>query len=160
MVRLREELYAVDRAGGDVDKALNDLRTYVYGHMNTNLSSGNGIKPPIQLAYTYQRLEEQQQKQLQAQNSTLYTDAENYCQRTQPEGFFGRTRIPCVTEYINSRGLKIDPIPEGLYKFDFVSPTWSPDLAGWSLIVTILSGLALAASFLISKLARIKKLFI
>jgi hypothetical protein len=28
-------------------------------------------------------------------------------------------------------------VPEGLYKFDFVSPRWSPDLAGWSLVFTI-----------------------
>lgn len=26
------------------------------------------------------------------------------------------------------------PISEDLYKFDFVSPRWSPDLAGWSLV--------------------------
>ena len=46
MVKLRAEVYATDQAAGDVNGALNNLREYVYGHMNTNLSSGgNAIKP-------------------------------------------------------------------------------------------------------------------
>jgi hypothetical protein len=27
-------------------------------------------------------------------------------------------------------------ISPSLYEFDFVSPTWSPDLAGWSLVAS------------------------
>ena len=29
-------------------------------------------------------------------------------------------------------------IPNSLFKFDFISPVWSPDMAGWSLLVAIL----------------------
>ena len=53
MVKLRNAVYVADQQNGDINKALNDLRKYVYSHMNTNLSSGKGsIKPPIQLKYT------------------------------------------------------------------------------------------------------------
>ena len=39
---------------------------------------------------------------------------------------------------------------EGLYKFDFVSAKWSPDLAGWSLVVAVAS----LVGFIISLLYR------
>ncbi|MBI2009533.1 hypothetical protein HYS84_03990 [Candidatus Saccharibacteria bacterium] len=149
MVKLRAEVYAADQADGDVNSALNKLREYVYGHMNTDLSSGgNAIKPPIQLKYTYERLLEAEQQKAIESNSKIYTDAQNYCQALMPAGTSGRGRIPCVQDYVTSRGVKTTPIPTGLYQFDFISPTWSPDLAGWSLVVAGLMLLAAVASFL------------
>lgn len=155
MINLRNQVYAADKSGADVNKALNNLRHYVYGHMNTNLSSGgNTIKPPIQLEYTYERLQAKAQEA--ANNSGLYTAAEDYCQAQIPTGFSGRYRIGCVSNYIMSHGGAAAPaIPPALYEFDFVSPTWSPDLAGWSLVVSVLS----LAGFLITfTLARLKRL--
>jgi len=135
MISLRNKVYAADQAGSDVNGPLNNLRNYVYAHMNTDLSSGNNtIKPPIQLKYTYERLEAQ--AQAAANNNGLYTLAENYCQAQIPTGFSGRYRISCVKDYIANHGGKpAAAIPAALYEFDFVSPTWSPDLAGWSLVV-------------------------
>lgn len=148
MINLRNAVYAADKNGGDVSTALNNLRNYVYAHMNTNLSSGNNnIKPPIQLKYTYEKLEAQAQQA--ANNTGLYTAAENYCQAQIPTGFSGRYRISCVQDYINSHGGKVAAaIPTALYEFDFVSPTWSPDLAGWSLVGTVLFGLLFVISLL------------
>jgi len=138
MISLREKVYAADQANGDVNTALNSLREYVYGHMNTNLSSSNGVKPPIQLKYTYERLEADAQQD--SGNSNLYIEAKNYCEQKIPASvsFYGTGRISCVQDYILSHGGKATPtIPAGLYQFDFVSPSWSPDLAGWSLLATI-----------------------
>lgn len=149
MIQSRADVYAADQAGGDVNGALNRLREYVYGHMNTNLSSGgNAIKPPIQLKYTYERLLEAQQKTAAITNSQIYTEAQNYCQGLVPAGVSGRGRVPCVQEYVTSHGVKSAPIPTGLYQFDFVSPSWSPDLAGWSLVVSALMGLGFVWTFL------------
>lgn len=157
MLKLRAEVYATDQAGGDVNGALNKLREYVYGHVNTNLSSGgNAIKPPIQLKYTYERLLEAQQQTAAASNSQIYTDAQSYCQTLVPAGVSGRGRVPCVQDYVTSHGVKTTPIPTGLYQFDFVSPTWSPDLAGWSLVVAALTGLGFIASFLMQLLTKRK----
>ena len=36
----------------------------------------------------------------------------------------------------------------GLYEFDFLSPTWSPDLAGWSLVLAVLTSLGFVMSWL------------
>ena len=149
MIGLRQQLYTADKNNGDVDAALNSLRSYIYRHMNTNLSSGNNaIKPPIQLKYTYQRLEAAAASKVNAANTQLYTDAENYCQVTVPNGFYGAYRIPCVQDYLSKHSLQAQPqpIPAGLYEFDFVSPSWSPDFAGWSLVVSAL----LLVAYLIS----------
>src|SRR5688572_25136496 len=56
MDNLRTAVYTADRDGGDVEKALQELRAYIGSHMNTGLDDSNGIYPPIQLKYTYERL--------------------------------------------------------------------------------------------------------
>jgi hypothetical protein len=145
MIKLREAVYQADKNNTDVNKALNNLRSYVYAHMNTNLSSGNNnIKPPIQLKYTYQRLYDNQFDAVQQANQKIYTDAQTYCQSVN-NAFFGTTRVPCVQNYVVNHGVKEAniTIPPGLYGFDFVSPRWSPDLAGWSLLVSLVSFIAL-----------------
>jgi hypothetical protein len=157
MVKLRDDVYTADKNNGDVETALNKLRTYVYAHMNTNLSANNNIKPPIQLQYTYERL--QAKAQAQVNKSDLYIEAKNYCEQQIPASISisGRGRIDCVQNYVLSHGgQKAPAIPVGLYEFDFVSPSWSPDLAGWSLITTMLFAIAAAASFLLSKFTRLE----
>lgn len=140
MIRLRDAVYAADKNSGDVEGALRDLRQYVYGHMNTSLASGpNAVHPPIQLKYTYERLEAAQQQQLAQTNSSLYNEAQHYCEQQDSTDFSGRNRVPCIENYVLSHGATLTPIPDALYKFDFVSAKWSPDLAGWSLVATVLS---------------------
>ena len=158
MAKLRSAVYTTDKNNGDVNTALNNLRQYVYAHMNTSLSSGNNnIKPPIQLQYTYQRLYDAQFNQVEAANQKIYTDAQNYCQSIN-QAYFGTTRVPCVQNYVINHGVKAANIniPAGLYEFDFVSPTWSPDLAGWSLLVSIVLAAAFLAKYSFSKLAHKK----
>ncbi len=155
MVSLRSAVYAADKNNGDVNAALNNLRSYVYAHMNTSLSSGNSnIKPPIQLKYTYQRLYDAQLNQVQAANQQIYTDAQIYCQSIN-QAYFGTTRVPCVQNYVINHGVKDAniSIPAGLYEFDFVSPSWSPDLAGWTLIASIVLLAAVLLKFGATKLS-------
>jgi len=154
MLRLRDAVYAADKSNGDVNAALNNLRRYVYGHMNTDLSSGNNnIKPPIQLKYTYQRLYDAQANQIQGANQQLYTNAEVYCQSIN-NAYFGTTRVPCVQNYVINHGLKQANIniPAGLYEFDFASPTWSPDLAGWAVVATAVAFIGLVIRLAYAKL--------
>ncbi len=139
MIKLREAVYTADKSGSSVEQALDQLRQYVYSHMNTNLASGgNAIRPPIQLQYTYERLMSAEEAKTQAANSKIYTEAQEYCQAQIPAGVSGRGRVPCVQDYVTSHGVKVTSIPPALYQFDFLSPTWSPDLAGWSLITSLL----------------------
>ncbi len=140
MSELREAVYVADKNNGDVKGALQELQAYVTSHMNTNLSSGKtAVYPPIQLKYTYERLVEAQNAQF-AKGSSLYNDAQRYCEGQNSADFSGRNRVPCIEQYVLSHTTaKPAAIPDGLYKFSFASPRWSPDLAGWSLLVTLVS---------------------
>jgi hypothetical protein len=157
MVKLRTAVYEADKNNGDINTPLNNLRRYVYAHMNTNLSSGgNTIKPPIQLKYTYERLQASEQKRVDDANSNVYTQAQVYCQQQNSVDFSGRNRVPCETEYVTTHGQKANSIPAALYEYDFVSPSWSPDLAGFSLITSVLLFVSLVASFSLDKLVSSK----
>jgi len=154
-LKLRDAVVAADKDNQDIEGALKNLRTYMYSHMNTNLSSGpNAIKPPIQLKYTYERLVEAEQARLTAENSKVYIEAQAECEKRFPKGLSGSGRIPCITDYVASRGIEQKNIPDSLYKFDFVSPTWSPDLAGWSMLVAVVSGTFLVLRFLLDRWAK------
>lgn len=144
MVELKHAVYAADEVNGDVQKALQNLQLYVTSHMNTDLSTGNtSVYPPIQLKYTYDRLVEAAQNKAAQSNIQLYTEAQAYCEQVNSTDFSGHNRIPCITQYVQSHGSDTSPvianIPDSLYKFDFVSPTWSPDLAGWSIVAAVMS---------------------
>ncbi len=144
MIALREAVYVADKEGGDVEGTLRDLRTYVYGHMNTNLNSGKAsVYPPIQLKYTYERLLSEQQEEVKQQNEQIYTEAQRECERLHPESYSGGARVPCIRDYVANKGIHTKDIPDSVYKFDFVTPVWSPDVAGISLVVTVLLGLLL-----------------
>lgn len=139
MIELREQVFIADEKGEGVDEALNELRSYVYGHMNTDLNSGGlSIKPPIQLKYTYERLVSAEQERITEKNKALNAQAAASCEARFPAGHI-QERARCVQEYVTTRGGSEEvSIPKELYQFDFASPTWSPDLAGWSLLLSVL----------------------
>lgn len=140
MVRLKDAVYAADKNGGDTEKALQNLQQYVVRHMNTSLSAGSDtIYPPIQLKYTYDRLVQAESDELASTNTALYNEAQKHCEALDPTDFSGRNRVPCIQQYVKDHGQPLRSIPDSLYKFDFVSPVWSPDLAGWSIVVAVLS---------------------
>jgi hypothetical protein len=159
MVQLRDAVYSADQNDGDVEGALQQLRAFVHGHMNTNLVEENSsVYPPIQLKYTYERLKTAEKQRVQDNNAQVYPDAQAYCERLYPGSFSGGPREPCITQYVKDHGVSTKQIPDALYKFDFASPTWSPDLAGFSAITTVLLGIALvlriALGGLLKKLSR------
>lgn len=157
MIVLRQAVFEADKKGEGVEVALEKLRVFVHSHMNTNLSSGQGaIKPPIQLKYTYERLQAAEQKKAEASSQNIYAEATAYCEALNPAGTLSSGRVQCVQEYVTSRGVQVKEIPVSLYQYDFVSPSWSPDLAGWSFVVTALLFLSLAGSVITDKLARSK----
>lgn len=144
MIYLREQVYTADKASGDVEGSLRRLRQYVYSHMNTSLATGpNAVHPPIQLKYTYERLQQQSQGTLGQGNSALYDAARKEC---EAKTSIGSEVITCIQDYAKAHGAQLTPVPDDLYKFDFTSAKWSFDLAGWAIILTCISFLG----FLIS----------
>lgn len=140
MIRLRDAVVVADQQNADVELALQDLRRHVYSHMNTDLSSGNNaIKPPIQLKARYERLAGAEQERIKQANTATAIKAEAVCAGQYPSGGYNAPRVACVQEYMRVNAQAVASIPDSLYKFDFVSPRWSPDLAGISLLLSLLS---------------------
>ena len=156
MADLRQAVYTADEQNGDVEGALRELRQYVYAHMNTDLSVDSSVYPPIQLKHTYDRLVAAEQDTARQANTAIYTEAQHYCERLHPQSFSGGPRVPCINEYVASHGVSIPTVPDSLYKFDFVSPSWSPDVAGFSLVLTticfVLLVLRLVVPYLLKRL--------
>jgi hypothetical protein len=142
MIELREAVVKADQQNGDVEGALRKLRAHVHGHMNTNLASGDfAIRPPIQLKARYDRLASVEQKRIAALNAEVTKKGEAVCASRFPASGYNAPRVACVQEYVSRHAVKVGGVPEELYKFDFVSPRWSPDLAGWSLVASGFFGL-------------------
>lgn len=153
MLKLRDAVYSADKDNGNTEEALQNLRAYVTAHMNTDLSTGNGVYPPVQLKYTYDRLVQARSSATSDQNQKIYSDAQKHCEQQNSTDFSGRNRVPCIQQYVQSH-TAVGPasnVPDALYKFSFVSPKWSPDVAGWSLIATIV----LFICFVVSGLAHL-----
>lgn len=155
MISLRDKVYQADQSNGDVEGALQTLRAYVYGHMNTELATSSNVYPPIQLKYTYERLTQAEAARVKSQNDGVYTQAQAYCEQQDPNSFSGRNRVPCIESYVTSHQATARKIPDAMYKFDFISPTWSPDLAGFSLLFTILVGILLVLRVAAGRLVKL-----
>lgn len=137
MIELRSAVIAADEKGEGVEAALQDLREHVHAHMNTNLTSGNNaIRPPIQLVHTYERLQEKERQRVAAINEKVSATATEICERRYPAGQLRSGRVQCVQNYLTENSVEEKEVPKELYQFDFASPTWSPDLAGWSLLLS------------------------
>jgi len=153
MVELREAVYQADQANGNVEQALQELRAFVNAHMNTNLGRDSGtVYPPIQLKYTYERLKKAEQDRVNAANSQVYTDAQHHCERLYPASFSGGPRVPCIAQYVKDHGTQAKTIPADLYRFSFATPRWSPDLAGWTLVLSVLFLVLTVVRFLLGRI--------
>lgn len=135
-IHLRDEVLKADKANKNVEEALKKLRVYIYGHMNTDLASTNSIKQPIQLKYSYDRAVAAEKNRVSKINENIYRQAQTTCEQLFPIGLSGSGRIPCIKDYVAKNGATEQPIQDTLYKYNFVSPLWSPDVAGFALLVS------------------------
>jgi hypothetical protein len=135
MVILRANVFKADKDNKDIEKSLTILREYVYNHMNTNLASGaNAVRPPIQLKYTYERLVAANAATYDAETKRILDEADATCVAQFPGSVFSQPRTECAKAYGAAHPVTQKTVAEDLYKFDFLSPTWSPDQAGWSIL--------------------------
>jgi hypothetical protein len=140
-VDLRDKVLQADKENKHVETALDELRVFVYAHMNTNLSTGTSVYPPIQLKYRYDRLVKAEKARVEAANKAIVRQAQAVCAKEPARDFAGRdNRALCRGFYVNKHNVNkhkvtVRTIPDSLYKFDFASPRWSPDRAGWSLVL-------------------------
>lgn len=153
MVVLRQKVFTADENNIDINESLNNLRKFVYSHMNTRLKIGNGSEKPIQLTHSYDRAVDYAQSQAIAagagQANKVYTEAQKQCEQAK---LLITERVTCIQNYVTSHAGGITQInlpPKEAYIFDFISPAWSPDLAGYSLLMTIIFGVLLIIRLLV-----------
>jgi hypothetical protein len=139
MVKLRAAVFSADKQGSNIEASLSTLRAYVYAHMNTNLSAGqNAVKPPIQLKYEFERRSAIDKADYDQKTAKVLSDAETTCTAQVPGPAISQERLICAKAYAAAHSVTLQTVPEDLYKFDFASPAWSPDLAGWSIVAAVL----------------------
>lgn len=140
-IRAGELKLAVEKAdaqNGDIEAALRDLRSFVHTHMNANLSTDNSIQHPIQLKNQYDRLVAAETERVKQANTVVNQKAAAICEAKFPGGTFNQPKVNCVQEYVAANAEKAKDIPPEFYKFDFVSPRWSPDRAGISFALAVI----------------------
>lgn len=146
MIELRNTVKQADEEDGDVKGALLNVQHYVSSHMNTYLGEG------IFLEHSYRRAYDkavQQAVNTTNPNTRFYEQVELECRPV-----FQRTgSFPAYTECARGKlatiGAGLDalsafaPPPVDLYRYNFTSPLWSFDGAGFALILTALAAFLL-----------------
>lgn len=138
MVERRNAVEAADKIGDPevVKERLYALQRYSSQHMNA--STGD-----FDLRATYDRdvkelLDEAEAANKQS-NNTIWNKAANECYAEFPGYWQGQ--IQCILEKqqdfpTNTPITEVETPDPSLYRHNYLSPTWSPDFAGWSLVVS------------------------
>lgn len=143
MIERRDAVIAADKAGDSfiIQNRVYDLQEYSSSRMNA--ASG-----PVYLTEQYKRdteaLVEERQRQSAGQE-TVFSQADQICKQR----FVGYSQayVQCVANEIAAMPSSVDATEDlalpnpALYRYNFASPAWSPDFAGFSVLSTSLLGL-------------------
>lgn len=152
MADIREQVFIADEKNGDISKAIDTLRLFIYQHMNASTT--------VELKYSYERAVQKTLKEFEKSDGSgnnIFEDLPDDCNT----GEFVDSTAPCVQDYIDKRlkqigggNSEVMKLPDKrLYIYDFRSPLLSFDFAGWMLILSSISGLA-ATAWVIGKFIR------
>lgn len=151
MVERRDAVLAADEGGDETVtiQRLYDLQRYVSAHMNTDLGRG------VYLESSYNRdLESWQAEQYgdQNPNGNIYQRAQEVC--APRFSSYSAAYLQCTTDELAKYPAAND-LADGsgkprqeTYIHNFSSPVWSPDFAGWSLVVCAVIIIAIIVRFL------------
>lgn len=154
MIELYQKVADADKAGEGVTGALAKLQTHVSRHMNSTPPK-LGDNPSVQLKYTYEKALTAEQARVSSERQRITNEATAYCEQTVRNVVLS-VRAQCVADYTAARPVAEKPILADLYRYDFVSPKWTPDIAGWSLAGLGVSVAVLLIQVLIGLIKAIK----
>lgn len=131
MVERRSAVITADNAGNDdiTRNRLYDLQRYVSSHMNTDMGKGiyleSGYKRDVQAAYA------------KVSTINIYKQAQEACapKFTSWSTAYVQCTVTELAKYPSSDELKLPDA--SLYLHVYESPVWSPDFAGWSVVVCV-----------------------
>lgn len=138
MVERRDAVLSADK-DGDADavaRSLTDLQHYVAAHMNTDLGKG------VYLQYSYDRARDaalSSATDAANPNSAVYQQAALDCRSRFVGGVasFRNDYVQCVVERVQALSPQADAVASAnlpaadSYRFDYESPAWTPDFAGF-----------------------------
>jgi hypothetical protein len=148
MVDRRKAVYAADNVGDDtvILNRLYDLQRYVSAHMNTDMDKG------VFLMATYNR---DKQKLIADATSgpsgNIYKQAQEVCAPQYAN--WSPAYVQCTVNELEkypagddlNKSVYLSPSP---YLHVYYSPFWSPDFAGWSLIICVVILIMIMARFI------------
>jgi hypothetical protein len=140
MVERREAVINADEKGDDevTVNRLHDLQQYVSSHMNTDMGKGvfltGARKRDAEEAYAYVSNDSNP-------NGNIYKKAQEVCapQFTSYSYAYLQCTMNELAKYPGSSNLisQIQLPPAEAYLRVYVSPLWSPDFAGWSVVICV-----------------------
>lgn len=141
MVERREGVLSADRGGNEeiIIKRLYDLQRHVSAHMNTELGRG------VYLESSYSRdLQNWQSSQYgdANPNGNIYKKAQEVCAPRFKS--YSAAYLQCTTSELAKYPAAANPATDTskprqeAYIHAFASPLWSPDFAGWSVILSVI----------------------
>lgn len=140
MVQRREAVEVADKEGNGqvIVQRLYDLQQYVSSHMNTDLNGG------VILEYSYKR---DYQAAIDAAsndsnpNGNIYKKADQFC---APQfAAYSNAYLQCFLSQLQKYPAADEltttvKLPsESAYVHNYISPAWTPDFAGWSVLACI-----------------------
>ena len=146
MVERRAAVIAADEAADNQNtiQKLYDLQRYVASHMNTDMGKG------VYLESTYKRDSQAVLDKAAGDenpNGNIYKKAQEVC--APRFSSYSTAYLQCTTSELAKYPAASDPAsavklpnPDS-YLHDFVSPIWSPDFAGWSVLICLLLALVI-----------------
>lgn len=156
MDQRREGVYSADEAGDEnvLHQRLISLRDYSNQHMNSNTDV-------FVLKHQYERdsqkaLEEAQSRSQagESPNGNIYKMAAEVCD-PQYSGY-SQAYMQCfmneIGKYPESQSIDDSvkmPLTE-LYQYDFASPAWTPDIAGWAVLVVIVLSVVIITKIILT----------
>ena len=168
MIDRRDAVKQADVDGDEtvIAKRLYDLQRFVASHMNTDPGS-------VPLEHSYKRAYDRALQEFEAQiasqsNNNTGAEVRAYCDAQAQQGGWGRFLASADPRYVQCINDKWNEYPSAEnvnyhfqapstapYYHTFVSPRWSPDFAGWSLVVTGIIALIIVVRFIILVILRI-----
>jgi len=138
MVQRRSAVITADNTGDpkQINDRLSELQRYVSEHMNTDL--GQGVYLEASYKRDYEKAE-QAAANSDNGNGNIYKKAQEVCapRYTRYSTAYLECTLTELQKYPAGSNLATQVTLNGnLYVHDFVSPVWSPDFAGFSLLVT------------------------
>jgi len=135
MVSLRDAVKSADDSGDipATQSRLYDLQRYVSGHMNTDMGKGIYLEASynrdVQVAYT---------RASGSSNGNIYKKAQQVCgppRFTSWSPAYVQCTVDELAKYPSATALVLPRAD--VYLHSFVSPLWSPDFAGWSVLICV-----------------------